>query len=66
MLRKSNEQKKCSCLEKKDLRDIIPLYPALKSWIANQWMFWRVTQQDIGIGMEMRISNLRLGGIIDM
>ena len=48
------------------VRDLTPLYPALRSWMANTWLQWRRLEQELGAGEEMRISNLKIGRFVNM
>ena len=48
------------------VRDLAPLYPALRSWLANTWLQWRRLEQELGAGEEMRISNLKIGRFVNM
>ena len=58
------DSKKCNCLQMKELRDITPLYPVMKSWLANKWIIWRDVQREIGVGSDVKLSNLRMGHFI--
>ena len=49
----------------KDLRDIVPVYPQLKSWLAKKVITWRKIQMQIGTRKETRISNFQLNTIFD-
>ena len=48
------------------MRDLTPLYPALRTWLANTWLQWRNLEQELGAGEEMRISNLKIGRFVNM
>ena len=49
----------------KDLRDIVPLYPGLRSWLAQKVVTWRKIQLQIGSRKETRISNFQLNTIFE-
>ena len=49
----------------KYLRDLTPLYPELRSWMANKLKTWRKVQLDVGLGREIRISNFQLNTVFD-
>ena len=57
--------KEICCFEMKDLRDIVPVYPQLKSWLAKKVITWRKIQMQIGTRKETRISNFQLNTIFD-
>lgn len=58
-----NDQKDCWCLQQKYLRDVVPLAPALKSWLANKLLTWRKVQEHVGLGKETKISNFQLNSL---
>merc|ERR1712198_438745 len=60
----SKTKPRCNCLQIKELRDITPLYPVMKSWLANKWVLWRNLQQDLGVWSDLRISNLNVAPFI--
>ena len=57
----SSRKPPCSCLQLKELRDITPLYPVLRSWLANKLRIARVVEAEVGSGAEARISNIKIG-----
>ena len=56
----------CTVLYCDQVRDLTPLYPVLRTWLANTWLQWRNLEQELGVGEEMRISNLRIGRFVNM
>ena len=43
------------------MRDITPLYPVLRAWLANKWRMARIIEAEVGSGAEARLSNIRMG-----
>ena len=53
-------QPRCTCLHIKDVRDLAPLYPAVRSKLARMVTIWREVEARVGVGKEARFSLLSI------
>jgi len=63
---RSLPQPKCSCIHLKDLRDLAPLYPAVRSRAAKIVSSWRKVEARIGVGNEVKFSLLSINQLVNV
>ena len=59
-------QPRCTCLHLKDLRDLAPLYPAVRSKLARMVTMWREVEARVGVGKEARFSLLSINMLANL
>ena len=59
-------QPRCTCLHLKDIRDLVPLYPAVRSKLARMVTMWREEEARIGVGKEVRFSLLSINMLANL